>query len=229
MPFQSGRTGVTNTFNYNDIATGKSIINHYGARASGAYLLMANRGYSDGTHTMSGKNVGNGLIIGTSTPALDLDFDLEFDRPRVIEGKTLISVPIVIGLDAAVTSKGKVNVIVRKVVGGTSGAETDLVSRATKVVSFTGTSGSEQRHFRMIAVIVDIPRTKFKAGDILRLTCVTYVETGNTIRGGIGHDPKGRDYVLLQIGEEGLTVAETSADVTPASDLQFPIPFVLDI
>jgi hypothetical protein len=218
MPFQSGRTGVTSTFNYNDIATGKSFVNHYGARASGAYLLMANKGYSDMTHTIS-SNTGGGLSIGVDTPAEDLNFDLEFDRPRMVEGETMISIPIVLGVDGINGVNGKLHVLIRKVVGL---SEIELVDEVSRLVEYTGESSANGwRYFRMVAVIVDIPKTKFKRGEILRLTVRVYATNGGSGSGGVGHDPKGRSFVLH--------VDALSSTTTTASDLQFPIPFIVDI
>ena len=220
MPFKSGRTAAVSSFNYSDIATGKSFVNYFGGKASGSYLLMTNRGYSETTHTTGDSG---GLSIGSDTPAVDIDFDVTLDRPRLIEGKTMISVPLVIGVNQEIGVSGKLVVTVRKVSGGT---ESDLVEEVTATESYTGEAASNYwRKFIMQAVIVDIPRTKFKKDDILRLTVRAFSDAAaNGGVGGVGHDPKSRDFILKTSPAE-----QSSTEDTTESDLQFPVPFVLDV
>lgn len=166
------------TFSYKDVSSGKSVVDYYGGDVSGAYFLSQNQFWS--------ANVRSGVGTVGSGARADEDFDIEFEKSRVIEGVCLVNVPFGIN-DSGTAGSMFARIKIRKWDGTT---ETELADGDSQPFSWTGAAAY---HFTIKLVKVDIPKTKFKKGETLRVTIELY-----TIGGNAGdaiylcHDPKDR-------------------------------------
>lgn len=159
------------SYSYTDIADGTGIVKFYLMDSE----TSAGADYNLTTDSAVKSRTGN---IATSA-ATDLDFDLtSFKLPRIVEGAGLINLSV--RLNAA--SSFAFVVKIRHWDGST---ETDLVS----VTSDTHTSGGGAENF-WFTVPFTVPSTKFKKGDILRVTIEGDTATGS---GVWFHDPANRD------------------------------------
>lgn len=223
MPFNFGKNVVPRipqavaSFNFDDIAEGTGIVVFHGGNtktSSGAYkyVLRKNEFYSN--EISSG-----GIVAGTvDNKLLDMDFDVTFNKPKIIDGEALVSIPVgVSGNVAASNYVGYVAVAVQKV---SDGVETELYALTSGSLVNTAESFQSERN----TILLDLPRTTFKIGDKLRLQIQLYGR-GNGADSAyvlIGMDPKNRV-------QSGSLSEETLKWVSGDADLQFHVPFKLDI
>jgi len=176
------------SYSYTDIDSGTGYVIYYGSKdyteSSGNfdYSLSNNVHYSQ----IIEEEVG----ISGASPTLkwDIDYDLSaFNTSKVVEGKAIFEAPIL--SKTTVEWTGYIKFILRKV-DGTTSAETDL---ATAIVG-DPSSGTGSNQLVPLAVgSCDVPKTKFKVGDILRVTFQMYAyATPSPSEGWIAHDPAGR-------------------------------------
>jgi len=180
------------TYDYYDYADGTGHVIFYGAvsEANGTkkYFLTTNAQPSNQIVT-SGAVTSGGTGPLTYAKAVDVDFDLEFKQPQIIEGTGRIiftqggSAP-----DTTAIKYVKAFVYFRKYDGTT---ETTLVSGATastKILQYTNIPCNDTRNIGLV-----IPRTYFKKGDTLRTTIEIYgYGSVWTLHCGLGHDPDER-------------------------------------
>lgn len=178
---------------YTDIITGRGYVTFYAGdclSASGAgsaspptYILRTNEFYSDYGISASG---GLNALAGTSNnKAWDLDFDLEIEKPILMEGEGFISVPVAFQVDG---TNGPVDVTLSGAIAKVSGGSEEIIaSGVTYKVQLAGAAATQN----MLAVKVDIPRTTFKIGDTLRLNIKTSAP-GNNRAIILAFDPKNR-------------------------------------
>lgn len=219
MPLNFGRDIVPITptaiasYDYIDIAQGTGIvILHGGANATSSggfsYNLSRNLFYSDQIAS------GGSTTTTAFAKVLDVNFDVTFIRPQIIDGKALINIPIgVEGAIAASNYQVYPVVAVKKVVDG------------TEITLFALTSGSliktaQTFDSKYDAIIADLPLTNFRSKDILRLQVQLYNRGngGDTGYGLLGMDPKNRK-------ESSAPLNWSAGD----ADLQFHVPFKLNI
>ena len=210
------------SYDYVDFASGTGYVTfHPGKVAGPAYIMSPSVFYSDGVTT-----TGTG-DYATYTQILDLDFDVELNLPRTIEGDCFISVPmgVVPGPADTLTTFGlKYTATVRKVVGGT---EEDLGTADCTPYSLTAVSNDGTHPIsRHAAVKITLPRTHFKSGDVLRLNIVLFGKANNTGVWGIGHDPRNRDDDTLNNTGTVANVVILTAETD--SRMDFLVPFKLD-
>ncbi len=204
LPLKRIRGGsVLTSFSYIDIVQGKAITNMYAGDATTNNFLSTERFYSN--------NIVTSATGNPDAAAIDMDFDSTFGLPRVVEGIALVQVPISVVVGTANTHTCKVTVYVRKWNGTT---EIELVNKQSDTITQAG-SGTTSK---IVCVELDIPKTRFRSGESLRLTCVVN-------RGGspatsctvyLGHDPKDRE--LAGVFDSTVGVPST---------LIFPVPFVV--
>ena len=195
MAFSSGRTEAISTFAYSDIATGKVVVNHYGGYTSGAYLLSKNIFWSDGIET----------ILGSDT----FNFDLEFTRPRTVQGDMIVNVPVIVDEGGSTVY---ISITIQKISGGVP--ITLIGPKLTKWNSPEGSVGKYVAHASMVNL--EVPRTKFKTEDTLRVIVTVIPGAQQT---GIGHDPKNRTW--------SLTIDAVSEDAP--TQMMVQIPFKIDV
>ena len=212
-----GEPAAIASYDYIDIAEGTGIVVFHGGAtrsSSGGYMFRLGRNvfYSD-IIASGGTNLGTDDL-----KLLDFDFDVQFKRPQIIEGNSLISIPIgVRGNVAASNYKGYAAVAVQKV---SEGVETELFALTSGGLI---TSAQSWEH-GYNTIEADIPKTHFKSDDTLRLQVQLYAR-GNAADTAVvmmGMDPNNRTQSGSLSGTE-LRWLEGSAD------LQFHVPFKLSI
>jgi len=217
----AGPAPVLASYDWVDLDAGVGYVTYYGGKlASGAatsvHLLSNNAFTSDKVATLaSHEEAGSDPY----TLRQGIDFDVKFKLPKVIEGKGIFVIPHAIKTHVTVgkTINGYVNVRVRKWDGA---AETEIAQASGSILTVTGVNKPANQH--QSAIKVDIPKTKYKAGETLRVTVEHHIQFVNDNTGAsyaIGHDPKDRAYTS---GEE-INWASASAVMT------CQIPFQIDL
>ncbi len=205
------------SFDSTDLAEGTGIVIYNGAKDQSGYILTRNQVYSDnvndgtdqqGITTISALTTSNSFV-----QMLDLDFDLVFNVPRIINGKFYANLP----LGSIATEQREWYAIVTiKHYDGTTETVIGTVQSATNL-NGGGSTGSE-----MSLVSVDLTKKQFKATDILRITVEVWGKVSGAVNlyVGLGHDPKNRN--------DPNTTFKTIEDGDDTT-LLFYVPFVIDV
>ena len=193
------------TYDFADIEEGSGYVNYYAfnqqTSGSTVYKLGRQQVYSN-----------NVMLSGVSTTStsnfLSGSFDLAFSLPRVIDGAIRANIPYThFGGGSPV---GMVFLNLKKVVDG---VETEIGSVASE--EFSGSTRSK----RIINMEIDVVRTKFIPGDILRAQILVQGTSNPASTHNVGIDPKNRSFgAQLQVG---------STIDTTTTTLQ--VPFVIDV
>jgi hypothetical protein len=213
----SGEQAIA-TYDFLDLAARVGYKTFYGAIASGAttvsYVLTAN--------TMdSYPPLFSGAITGTASQwntEKDLDFDVTFSNPQIIQGDLIINSTSDMAGSAGGTAN-KSQIIYTAYHVNTSGTETTLGTVTTNANSVPGIGWISQRDL----VKIPIAQTKFKNGEKLRVNLLlqTYYETAiSTKQWALYFDPSNRGD---SIGYDRYYNAKQN------TDLKILIPFKIDL
>jgi len=197
------------SYDFIDVSTGQAFVVYYGSDCSdGTYLMLIDQVYSENKYTRAD------ITSGNYTKLIDIDFDIYFKFPKIIEGTTVVNVPFNIYCDANNQVWGKCRAVIKRV--NLDSTEENLVTTSYSTeLTRTSTGDSSQ----MMALKATIPRTKIKGGEYLRLTIEGWgKQAGGTCKVSVGHDPKNREVTSL---------FDSSNDVPTI--LMFPVPFVVDV
>ena len=206
------------SYDFFDIAsgTGKETFYFGVAYASADKYQLSNIAfYSNQIGTSSG--VTNNAAF---TKVIDKDFDVEFARPTIINGLTIINIPHkMINTGGTTNYYGYVVADVKRVVNA---VETSLISATGEEHQYHPTNFPENYHMNCLQV--DIPQTHFKVGDLLRVTIEGYSKSdaSTDMKLIIAHDPNGRTAPTFSDDSS----ADFSGDVTVAT---FQVPFRIEI
>lgn len=205
--YRKSGEGSISTYDFFDLATGKGYKTFYLTASSGALTLNPNPFYSND------KDVRK---TGTTALAAGLDFDVEFLKPLTIDGKAIINLPTFYsgGANSGLEVRGAIQKL------DINNVLTNIASGAA-TATYTDTAGNYTG--RVHCIIIDIPKTKFKAGETLRVN-VFYPTGQNEI--SFMFDPKNRtsinqvDYSVAPYITGGV-IATTAATAN--------IPIVIDL
>jgi hypothetical protein len=207
------------SYDYTDIDEGTGFVIFNGSQISGtalAYTLTKAEYYANETST------GSRTTDASVTKLVDADFDVEFNLPKIIKGKALITATIgMYGTGGGGDRNFNLyyTAILKRV--DVNGTETTIVTGNSDVIRKVGL-GQAEILSKTQAVRLTVPLTYFKQGETLRLTMEVYGESPGNVatEAGIAHDPKDRnnDDVEFKIIED--------ADTTK---LEFHVPFRIDI
>ena len=211
-------------YDYNDIARGISNVVFYG----GAYnhgnnvsgMALSNSTFwSDPIVLKAGSGVIDREIV------MSKDFDLSFGSPRVVKGTMVINVPMGVGQNAAAQGNKVVYVSGMLTVSKISnGATTQLGKEGTSV--HTDTIADSDMTGYMFCVMMDIPSTKFKKDDVLRLKVDLWGKTGDgDVVFGIGCDPQNRNDTETTTPSFMLKAIPDDVDTI----MSVQIPFKIDV
>jgi len=215
--YRKGSTANIN-YDYTDIAAGTGIETFYGGVMSGAHVLSNNTFYSDKVIEWSENQTGS-----TMTKVFDLDYDVPFNVPRTLKGKSVINVPMGFRSKAAnVYYEIYVNNIIKKWDGTT---ETTLGTGASLHLSGTNLADGDIKT-AMTATEIDVPKNLLKKGDTLRLTVEGYCMSNNG-RMIIGNDPQNRATSIWSETDGGAPFDFTFG--TDPTNLLFQVPFKIDL
>lgn len=188
VQFRKGGETAIASYNYVDVAEGTGIVTYYGySNASGAYSLTTNSSVFSDTVTTSGAQFASGGYV----QVLDIDFDVEFNIPKNVQGKAMINAPMAVwGIVDAKVYGGRTDVILSKWDGTT---ETALGTASGAVMEWS-TTAPNQKTYKVNAIELELPLTHFKKGETFRVTLKTYAKGADNSAGWIflGHDPKSR-------------------------------------
>lgn len=214
----AGEAGNLVNFDYFDIAEGTGIKNFFafqsyasGAGSSGIkYFLTGDNTIYSNKIAEKVQSTGDGIWRDKK----NVNYDLEFNLPKIIYGQARVSVTQGIKVQSG-TNDIQVIFELRKVSGGVS---TIMASGATVITEKTASTSSETKN---VPLDLTSQKWKFKKGDILRLNTALW-EKGGDINSwmGYGSDPQDRD-----------DIADTVV-VIPAGEttqLKLQIPFIIDI
>ena len=154
------------TYAFSEVVDGTGIVQFFGCRIS------VDDDATEDKYIMTTKNMSPSASYTVLSAGQDLDFDVEFVVPKVINGTAFFTVPA-----HADNSLANPYVIVRKWDGST---ETDIVA-VTTMPNYGGASYPE------MTLRVEIPRTTFKKGEFLRIT--VGLDAGANSNIDLYHDP----------------------------------------
>jgi hypothetical protein len=160
------------SYNFVDVAAGTGVVEFFLGEAVDVKRLSNSKFYSRRTL------IDSGQIASPSddTKVLDIDFDIEFVEPQIIDGKTVITIPM--GMLIRNASKTSTTYIIAKVRKWDGTTETELASNTSGELSLT-TTGTDEYARVMTCIDLDIPSTIFRAGETLRLTIEQYSGSSN--------------------------------------------------
>lgn len=195
------------SYDYFDVASGTGVVNFYGGNTSGGYILAKGTFYSCPVITRAMITTANYV------KEIDVNFDVEFNLPRTISGKTIVNVPIGVYSGAVGPTTLDAYSIV-KVIHYDGSTPTTLATSANgTVLTYTGGVGGK---YGTNALEVDITEKHFKRGEILRLTVEVWArDSASTQNVLLGHDPKDR----------GTSNFDTYDFGTANTILSFQVPF----
>ena len=182
------------SYDFLDLSKGNAIQLWYGLQGRAKYLLHETIVYSDLIETTA-----NVTAIVANAKRLDIDFDMLFARPQILGGQIILNMVQGCRCESfgheASTCTTYAIAKMRKYSGVT---ETELCNVQSKSLVVTATGiGS---HGDIIHCMeCTLPKTKFKAGDIFRMTIEIWSATVGvgggiiTWKVGFGHDPENRD------------------------------------
>lgn len=207
------------SYDYTDIAEGTGTVIYYLTKTaqdsvtSGA--LVSNTPYSQAVMTLTQQACPQNVYVLVH----DEDFDLKFNLPKVIKGKCTINIAEGQREENDDAYRSYIHAYLEKVSNGTA---TSLVDASGgTLIGQAGGAGTYT--YNVDAIEVDIPKTHFKKGDMLRLTVKQWATchntSGNNAQIFFGHDPKNR----------ATTDMEAYTFGTAPSISQIHVPFVIDL
>lgn len=204
------------SFDYTDIFQGIAYEDYHGGAAGSAkYFLSSAVFYSCPLITSAAYS----SEYPTWDKKIDKDFDITFELPRIIDGICVCNIPVSSVETGGLNGYHKVEVIVIKYDG--TNPETLVTLTGDETAEENKTTGSSTQSMTF-ALMGDIPRTKFKTGDILRFSVQVFTTSrsaGNTTEGTVylAHDPKERASTLFP------TTGQTS------TKMLFRVPVRIDL
>ena len=210
-------------YNFTDIAAGTGVTEFYGGRLGDnvlySYALSNNKFYSS-------KVMTDLISISVNSYAImvDVDFDVKFNQPKIMNGKAIVNIPLgAEGLAASSLNMYSVGKLYKW-----DGTTETLLGYASGAALVTGGLADGDFITGMNAVEVPLENVHFKKDETLRLTVQLIGKTGqlNSAHMFIGHDPQNRPtsgFETVPAGNPVLTFG------TSPSVLSVQIPFKLDI
>ena len=167
-----------------DFLTNTGYLSFFGGKTADNYLMSTIAFYSNGDEliTNPGANTAN-----------DIDFDAVSQAVLTLEGKAIVTVPLLLLNNAGGGAMGTTMTVTLRHWDGTT--ETDIVSENV-VVSQTVGSGSNIGF--VFTVDMTVPTTFFAVGDTIRVNVVT-TAPGTNLTISVVHSPKDRDITVPTI------------------------------
>ena len=217
------------SYDYINYSTGRYYGVFFGINADFTSGVTRNKVYSGMIHHNSA-NSPTFVDQDTEYEMFDIDFDIPFIKPRIVEGDIYLQVPH--GLHNLTAQSTKVAIKLTGQIFHYDGTtETQLGSDAVGEYVGSTSIGLGGVFSFITTLIINVPRRLFKAGETLR---VTLKQTGKrtdgaggiATAGGVGCDPNNRSdytYVLDDLpGQNEVQVIETDQPTR----MEIHIPFV---
>jgi len=197
------------SYDYTDLITGKAYKTFYGINGIASYVLIpvaADTHANDATTEVGITTISS--AITTYAKGVDVDFDMTVGIPQIIEGMAI--------LNATVGSVGT-NTKTIKLVGQILKNGVHLVSGSTTNMAQAAANPSSVE----CALNMDIPKTSFKVGDVLRLTCEVWGSSGASAFFGLAHDGRDRN--------DNKAATHKTIDDAHSTQLKLFLPFNPDL
>jgi hypothetical protein len=190
------------SYNYLDMISGKAYIKFYclNTDTTRTYFLTQNA-----IESYKVINTGGGTATGSYVLMADHDYDLKFTRATIIEGTAYAKV--LFGHARGSGSSTHTSYVIIKLRRYSGSTETELVSQQSQTLSSGGTT---QGQFTGSFII---PRTKFRRGDIFRLTIELWESGGNaeSFNWFYAADPLGRAIPAAESTQWTLTADQSTS------------------
>jgi len=175
---------ATASYSFIDFASGTGIVTFYLGSTVDLRRLSNSVFYSDYINEISSDTTSTSFV-----KVLDVDYDVEFNRPTTIKGKTVCNIPS--GRYYENNSGDNVHYIVVKIRKWDGTTETDLAENTGSEHNPNGYAGTG---YHMNSLDLDIPLTVFKKGETLRVTVEGWAKAASSKRVEmcIGADPQNR-------------------------------------
>lgn len=211
------------SYDFFELAKGTGSVVLYAGLVNNSLKLSNLQWYSERVKISTEDGGGAFKTDATFTKHLDKDFDIELERPLIIEGEAIVNATITIRCNAAAEHEAYFIAKARKVSGGT---ETDLDTTQGQTFYFNETGASNKS--KEMSIDLNIPRTKFRTGDTLRLTIEVWGKelSGAGAHYGFGCDPQDRNDEQL-ILTSSITIEKMIED-NDTTQLLFILPVVLN-
>tara|TARA_Y100000310_G_scaffold245211_1_gene250155 strand:+ start:154 stop:819 length:666 start_codon:yes stop_codon:yes gene_type:complete len=203
------------SFSFVDIASGTGFVTFYPGTTVDKKVMSSNKFYSDEITQDSGS-----VSHATFTKVADIDYDVLFNKPQVVTGEGILTVPIGM-LSKQSGNRTYQTYIIAKVRHWDGTTETDLVTNQSRQMDLDST-GVDQYKYGIVAIDLTIPETVFAVGDTLRLTIEQWAH--EAIGGDAGHYFYGQDPNSRATGDD-----ETITWGTEPSLTEFQVPFRIDL
>ena len=195
FPIQS--TSAIASYSFTDLAEGTGTVVYYGTAEednSGiTYALSGSTRYAVPRFTTEAVASG-----GAAVKEIDLDFDVTFNTPRVVNGELYVSIPVT----SLCNITDNTNIYVIAVVSKESGGSTTLSTMTSKTFA-SGVSGANRR-FRIV-MKDSVTNINFKRGDILRFNVQIWAHlppASGTCSVTLNHDPLQLEAEVDDIGTD---------------------------
>ena len=171
MALKLGTGNLLANYSYSDLHDGLYFILHYG----GATDNNATTDYHLRTHTWTGNPTSKSETLTTTpdTLEIDLDFDIQFNLPKLLEGELLTNCKFsTYTASGSTTANAYIKVSIIHYDGTTP---TTIGTEQTSDTISAGTT----RIYSTESMLFDIPKTRFKKGDTLRVKLKVYGHATN--------------------------------------------------
>jgi len=221
LAFLDTRERAVTSYDYIDIASGTGVQRYYGAILSGATLAGGNEYVLTDQVVRSGTG---GIYLKYYNPPdtnfnslPEVVFELPFNKPQTIKGTGVVN--ITTGMNGGSSGgdmEAKGAVVLMKYDGTTT---TEMVSGAYyhQELSVPSNGYRSKGH----GIYLDIPETKFKNGDTLKLSVQMQVKnnSGDPMWWGFAADPEGND----DLGVQGRRLIYASGSTILRADIPYRI------
>ena len=210
-------------YNYTDIAAGTGVTEFYGGRLGDniitSYALSSSKFYSSKVMTdATAKTVASYALMA------NVDFDVKFNQPKIINGKAIVNIP----LGAEGIAASSLNIYTVGKLYKWDGTTETLLGFASGAELITPGLADGDFITGMNAIEISLDNVHFKKDETLRLNVELWGFSGQvgSAQLFIGHDPQNRPtsgFETTPAGNPQLTFG------TAPSVLSVQIPFKLDI
>lgn len=201
------RTAIA-SYDFTDVDEGSGIVEYSGVKLSTSNVAFA---YALTTND----NIYSADNGGTACNGADIDFDVPFNLPKIIDGYVYVQVPVKL-FSSSGTHAATITGTVVKYDGST---ETTIGATVTSP-ALNSTAGSQT--VKLAVLRITVPRTEFTADDTLRITITGSASGGSGGTAYILHSPAGGQYADLDTGASGITGLATTR-------LSIFVPFVIQL
>lgn len=212
--------GAVATYDYFDFAARTGYKKFYLAKASdsqSSYAIITSQGidsnplYTNGTQTSASWHT-----------ALDMDFDLDFNAPAILQGSAYLNLTWEAADTANTNSLQAYSLVNLYLVSG--GTETLIDTASGAIVAVDGGTGVWDGESKRELFNLDVPNTKVKIGDSIRVNVQIQAKCANT---------EGLDSTLTRVwadpSNREVTTYEDQFGFTNSTDSSITLPFKIDL